>query len=719
DFIEQSISNLLLTGIQAVFLVVIILLAFLRSGRSALIIAISIPVSIITTFFVMDFAELSLNIISLSGLTLAVGMVVDDAVVVLENIFRFRESGVDRKTASIDGAKEVAVPVVISTLTTLVVFLPILFVPGIAGFLFRDLALTISFSLSVSSLVALTLIPMMTSQFFKNDSDSFEAKNKLAKFLSNALNTLESTYQRQLASVINRSGLVVGASVLFFVVTLPIFYQLGGEFFPRVDENAFTLEIQREPGVNLFELERSIRQVENIIKEEVPEARLVVADYGDKEGIEGADSPGGYRGTVRVELIPQNERERTQFQITNSLLATLEQVPGVEIKELIIDPLSPDGENGLIVQIFGYDPALKKELSEGVKQQLLSIDGIVNVFSTSDQGRPELRLNMDRERISRVGMTTNQVASAVANAVKGSIATSFVDQGVEFEVLVELDPKDKSQTLDLSNIQIQTPTGDWMPLKNLARLERYTGPTNVLRINQERVTEITAELSGTDLKTATADARNLLDQVEWPDGYRYELAGTAEEQAESFNYLMIAFAIAGILTYMVMASQFESLVEPFIIIFTIPLALTGVLLMLWFTGTSVSVTSMVGLILLTGIVVNNGIVMIDYIKILQARGIDRAEAIVTGATRRLRPILMTAFTTILSMVPLALEIGSGSETWSPMARTVIGGLTMSTILMLFVVPCLYNIVNSGVEKLGFDAIHKLDPLANENIEGKG
>lgn len=719
DFIEQSISNLLLTGIQAVFLVVIILLAFLRSGRSALIIAISIPVSIITTFFVMDFAELSLNIISLSGLTLAVGMVVDDAVVVLENIFRFRESGVDRKTASIDGAKEVAVPVVISTLTTLVVFLPILFVPGIAGFLFRDLALTISFSLSVSSLVALTLIPMMTSQFFKNDSDSFEAKNKLAKFLSNALNTLESTYQRQLASVINRSGLVVGASVLFFVVTLPIFYQLGGEFFPRVDENAFTLEIQREPGVNLFELERSIRQVENIIKEEVPEARLVVADYGDKEGIEGADSPGGYRGTVRVELIPQNERERTQFQITNSLLASLEQVPGVEIKELIIDPLSPDGENGLIVQIFGYDPALKKELSEGVKQQLLSIDGIVNVFSTSDQGRPELRLNMDRERISRVGMTTNQVASAVANAVKGSIATSFVDQGVEFEVLVELDPKDKSQTLDLSNIQIQTPTGDWMPLKNLARLERYTGPTNVLRINQERVTEITAELSGTDLKTATADARHLLDQVEWPDGYRYELAGTAEEQAESFNYLMIAFAIAGILTYMVMASQFESLVEPFIIIFTIPLALTGVLLMLWFTGTSVSVTSMVGLILLTGIVVNNGIVMIDYIKILQARGIDRAEAIVTGATRRLRPILMTAFTTILSMVPLALEIGSGSETWSPMARTVIGGLTMSTILMLFVVPCLYNIVNSGVEKLGFDAIHKLDPLANENIEGKG
>lgn len=713
EFIQQSIQNLLLTGIQAVILVVLILLAFLRSGRSALIIAISIPVSIITTFMVMDFADLSLNIISLSGLTLAVGMVVDDAVVVLENIFRFREDGADRKTASIMGAREVAVPVVVSTLTTLVVFLPILFVPGIAGFLFRDLALTISFSLSVSSLVALTLIPMMTSLFFREEKTNFEATNKLAVILSNLLEKLEDRYRFLLNRLIQHSGMVVFAALFLFGATLPIFYQLGGEFFPRVDENAFTLEVQREPGVNLFELERSIRQVESIIQQQVPEARLVVADYGDKEGVEGADNPGGYRGTIRVELVGQKERKRGQFEITQSLLGSLEQVPGVQIKELIIDPLSPDGENGLMVQIFGYDPELKKELTEGVKERLSSIEGVVNLFSSSDQGRPELRLIMDRERISRVGMNTNQVASAVSDAVKGNVATSFVDQGVEFEVLVELDPKDKSETLDLSNIQIQTPAAGWMPLKNLARLERYTGPTNVMRINQERVTEITAELAGTDLKAASDQARLLLDQVDWPDGYRYELAGTAEEQAESFGFLLLAFAIAGILTYMVMASQFESLVEPFIIIFTIPLALTGVLLMLWATGTSISVTSMVGLILLTGIVVNNGIVMIDYIKILQARGMERSQAIVTGAVRRLRPILMTAFTTILSMVPLALEIGSGSETWSPMARTVIGGLTMSTLLMLFVVPCLYLIINSGVERLGFDAVHKLDPLADE------
>ncbi len=710
DFIEQSINNLLLTGIQAVLLVVLILLAFLRSGRSALIIAISIPVSIITTFTVMDIADLSLNIISLSGLTLAVGMVVDDAVVVLENIFRFREEGADRKTASVHGAKEVAVPVVISTLTTLVVFLPILFVPGIAGFLFRDLALTISFSLSISSLVALTLIPMMTSQFYKDSVQSFNANNRIANFFSELLNNLESAYTRQLDKVVAKSGRVVLGAIVLFAASLPLFYLLGGEFFPRVDENAFTLEVQREPGVNLFELERSISQVESIIKREVPEARLIVSDYGDKEGIEGADNPGGYQGIVRVELVPQDERSRSQAEITASLLKSLEIVPGVEIKELIIDPLSPDGDNGLIVQIFGYSPEVKKELAEGVKEKLLEIEGITSVFSTSDQGRPELRLIMDRERISRVGMNTNQVASAVSDAVKGNIATTFVDQGIEFEVVVELDPMDKSQSVDLENIQIQTPAGQWMPLKNLAQVQRYSGPTNVLRVNQERVVEVTADLSGIDLKTASAEARAILEQVDWPDGYRFDIAGTAEEQAESFNFLMIAFAIAGILTYMVMASQFESMVEPFIIIFTIPLALTGVLVMLWITGTSISVTSMVGLILLTGIVVNNGIVMIDYIKILQARGIERHKAIVTGATRRLRPILMTAFTTILSMVPLALELGSGSETWSPMARTVIGGLTMSTLLMLFVVPCLYMIINSWVEKLGFDSVHKTDPL---------
>lgn len=713
EFIEQSISNLLMTGIQAVVLVVLILLAFLRSGRSALIIAISIPVSIITTFLVMDLGNVSLNIISLSGLTLAVGMVVDDAVVVLENIFRFREQGADRNEASVSGAREVAVPVVISTLTTLVVFLPILFVPGIAGFLFRDLALTISFSLSISSLIALTLIPLMTSQFFREKAESFQATNKVATFFSNMLTRLENSYQNTLGKVLKRSGITVLASIILLGASLPIFYLLGGEFFPRVDENAFTLQVEREPGVNLFELERSVSQVESIIQQEVPEARLVVSDFGDKEGIEGADSPGGFQGTVRVELVDQKERDRSQFEISSALLEKLQVVPGVEIKEVIIDPLSPDGENGLIVQIFGFDPEIKKELANGVKEKILELEGISNVYSSVDQGRPELRLIMDRERISRVGMNTNQVATAVSNAVQGNVATSFVDQGVEFEVVVELDPMDKAQSVDLTNIQIQTPAGDWMPLKNLARLERYTGPTNVLRINQERVAEITADLSGVDLKTATDQARVILDEVEWPDGYRYQMAGTAEEQSESFGFLMIAFAIAGILTYMVMASQFESLVEPFIIIFTIPLALTGVLVMLWITGTSVSVTSMVGLILLTGIVVNNGIVMIDYIKILQARGINRTEAIINGSTRRLRPILMTAFTTILSMVPLALEIGSGSETWSPMARTVIGGLSMSTLLMLFVVPCLYNLINSAVEKMGFDAVHKKDPLSVE------
>ncbi len=711
DFIRLSINNLLLTGLQAVVLVVLILLVFLRSGRSALIIAISIPVSIVTTFAVMDFANLSLNIISLSGLTLAVGLVVDDAVVVLENIFRFREQGSDRKEAAVFGAKEVAVPVVISTLTTLVVFLPILFVPGIAGFLFRDLALTISFSLTVSSLVALTLIPMMTSQFFKEGTVSFEADNSVFRFFKTRLEMLENWYSGKLNQVLDRSWGVILAAVFLFVATLPLFNQLGGEFFPRVDESAFNLQVAREPGVSLLELERSIKQVESVIQQTVPEARLIVSDYGDKEGIEGADSPGGYQGIVRVELVSQAERERTQFEIVSQLLQDVMIVPGVDIQETIQDPLSPDGENGLIVQLYGYEGEDRKTLSDGIKEQLIQIDGVVSAYSTADEGRPELRLIMDRERISLVGLTTNQVANALSNAVKGNVATSFVDQGVEFEVLVELDPRDKAQSNDLENIQIQASSGDWMPLKNLARIERYSGPTNVTRINQERVTEIRTELDGIDLKTASVQAREVLDAIEWPDGYRYELAGSAEEQAESFNFLMLAFLIAGILTYMVMASQFESLLEPFIIFFTIPLALSGVLLVLWATGTSISVTSMVGLILLSGIVVNNGIVMIDYIKILQARGKDRKEAIVTGATRRLRPILMTAFTTILSMVPLALELGEGSETWSPMARTVIGGLTMSTILMLFVVPCIYNVINKGVSSLGFDAVHKVDPLA--------
>jgi HAE1 family hydrophobic/amphiphilic exporter-1 len=764
NFIESSIDNLLWTGLQAVILVVMILLIFLNSGRSALIIAISIPISIIATFSIMDWADLSLNIISLSGLTLAVGLVVDDAVVVLENIFRFKEEGKDNNTAAVFGAQEVAVPVVISTLTTLVVFVPILFVPGIAGFLFRDLALTISFALTISSIVALSMIPMLSSLLLKDDEEKPEAKKsylrrlldwsrgsiwkriivapllligviifpiywvfkKVSKFLSSFFNNkvaptlnrnlerMESAYNRRLDRVIHNSGTVIIAAMVFFLLTLPIFYVLGGEFFPKVDENAFILDVQREPGVSLLELERTIGQVENIIDEQVPEARLVVSDFGDKEGIEGADNPGGYQGTVRVELVPQGERSRSQQQIVSTLLDTLYVVPGAEIKQITEDPLSPEGENGLVVQIFGYNQQTKDNLATAIKQDLQGIEGIVNVFSSADQGRPELTVKMDRERISRLGMNTSQVATALSDAVKGNLATTYVDEGIEFEVLVQLKPQDKSQTTDLNNLQIETPEGNYVPLSNVAKIKRFSGPTNILRINQERVTEVSADLSDIDLKTASARTRNQLEQIEWPEGYRYEIAGTAEDQQASFNYLLIAFMIAGILTYMVMASQFESLVEPFIIILTIPMALSGVLIMLWVTGTSISVTSMVGLILLSGIVVNNGIVMIDYIKILQARNISRHEAIVTGATRRLRPILMTAFTTILSMVPLALELGSGSETWSPMARTVIGGLTVSTILMLFVVPCMYNLINSMVEKMGFDSVSKQDPIQTSN-----
>ncbi len=795
DFIQMSIRNLIMTGMQAVFLVMLMLLLFLRSGRSSLIVAISIPVSIIATFSIMHWADVSLNIISLSGLTLAVGLVVDNAVVVLENIFRFKEDGKDGKTSAVQGAKEVAGPVIMSTLTTLVVFLPILFVPGIAGLLFRDLALTVSFALIVSVLVALTLIPVMASRFFNweqrqkremetkkvsksqmgeestQESSSRESEfthdsaqkgtplqrlldwrrksiatrivsiplllvflplypiyllmtgvfhavgsffgNKLAPRLGQLFQKLENNYRSAINTVLPHSGLTVILAFGLLLASIPIFYRLGGEFFPTVDENKIVLEVQREPGVNLFELERTIQWIEQIIDQEVPETRLVVSDYGDKTGIEGADNPGGNQGVVRIELVPVEQRGRSQFQITAELLAALKDVPSANIRELREDPLSPDGETGLIIHIYGFDPEIRQDLAYAAMGQMGQIEGIAGLFSSVDQGRPELRINMDRERIARVGMTTAQVTSAVSDAVRGDIATTFVDQGVEFEVLVQLDPFDRAHSGLLEEIQLRSPAGDWMPLKNLARIDRVTGPASIHRINQERMIEINADLAGLDLRTATERTRAALDQINWPDGYRYEVGGAAEDQQSSFFYLMIAFMIAGTLTYMVMASQFESLLEPLIIIVTIPLALTGVLLMLWATGTPVSVTAMVGLVLLTGIVVNNGIVMIDYIKILQSRGQSRHDAIVNGASRRLRPILMTALTTILAMIPLALQLGAGSETWSPMARTVIGGLAMSTLLMLFAVPSMYNLVNKLTEKAGFNAISKEDPLADQ------
>ncbi|TVR34226.1 MAG: efflux RND transporter permease subunit [Balneolaceae bacterium] len=534
--------------------------------------------------------------------------------------------------------------------------------------------------------------------------------DRVGPWLGRKFDRLESNYKNLLDRSLKRSGLIVFGAFALLIASLPIYFLLGGEFFPQVDENFIILEVQREPGVSLLELERTIIQVEDVVREEVSELRLLVSDYGDKIGIEGADNPGGNTGRIRIELVPVNDRSRSQMDIAASLLSSLEIIPGANIREVQEDPLSPDGETGLIVQIYGFDQGIKQVLAAATMDRLAGIEGIVSVFSSADQGRPELRVEMDRERIARVGMNTSQVANALSNAVQGSVATTFVDQGLEFQVLVEVDPIDRAQSAALEDLQIRTPNGEWMPLRNLARIDRFTGPSNILRVNQERMVEVEADLGSLDLRTATELAGVALSNIQWPDGYRYELGGAAEEQRESFYFLMIAFLIAGILTYMVMASQFESLVEPLIIIVTIPLAITGVLLMLLFTSTPISVTAMVGLVLLTGIVVNNGIVMIDYIKILQSRGQNRHDAIVNGAGRRLRPILMTAFTTILAMVPLALQLGAGAETWSPMARAVIGGLTMSTILMLFAVPSMYNIINGWVERAGFEAVHKEDPL---------
>ncbi len=772
NFIKSSITDLLWTGFEAVILVVLVLLVFLRSGRSALIIGISIPISIIATFAIMDWTKVSLNTISLSGLTLAVGLVVDDAVVVLENIFRWQEAE-EHKKAAVYGAQEVAVPVLSSTITTLVVFLPILFVPGIAGFLFRDMALTIYFALIMSLLVALSLIPMMSSLLFTDEEEEGQPQentnylkrllrwgrgsilkkiiiapllllgiivyplvwlykkvvknigpffgNKVAPPLKHAYDRLETSYHRQLDYLLGHSKAVVIAILVFFLITLPIFLVLNGTFFPSVDQSAFTLQVKREPGVSLTNLGTTFNQVEHIVKRDVPESQLIVAQYGKKKGVEGADNPNGNEGTLDVQLVPKNQRKRSQQAIVASLLDSLKIIPGAQIKELKNDPLRPQGNNGLIVQVYGNNEQMRTQLVSEVENQMRSIKGIQNVFSSADQGRPELRVRLNRERISRLGMTASQVATDLGNAVKGNKATTYINNGVQYNVVVRLEPIERTSISDLNALQIKTPDSTFVPLSSVASVQQFIGPSNIMRINQQRVTEITADLKNIDLKRATARVQKKLKNINWPTGYRFQVAGSAQDQQASFRYLLIAFIVAIILTYMVMASQFESLIEPFIIILTIPLALSGVLIMLWITGTAISVTSMVGIILLSGIVVKNGIVMIDYIKILQARNTGRHEAIINGASRRLRPILMTASVTGLAMVPLALNIGSGSETWSPMARAVIGGLFMSTLLMLVFVPCLYNLINTKVEAMGFDSIHKEDPLAldKSNAETEG
>ncbi len=702
SFINRSMSNLGNTALQAIGLAFLVLLFFLRNIRSSLIVAVSIPVSIVVTFAVMDQAGLTLNIISMAGLALAVGLLVDNSIVVLESIYRHREQGEDPREAADVGASEVAMAITASTLTTVSVFVPVLFVPGIAGEMFNDMVLTICFSLVVSLIVALTLVPLMASRLLRLEDESKGGGllKRISRRIGGWIKNLKVVYLRALRWSLTRRRTVLISVAIAFIIAIVLLSLSGGEFLPESDMGYLQLSIDRSPGTSITAMENSVQELNRILRETVPEMEMIYENLGQGEGMMAAfSSSASNQGEVMVRLVPKTQRKRNLEQIQDAVREKVKNIPDLKVSfEDRGAALFFGGGGDIAIKIFGHDYAVAQTLSDQIIQLVKGVKGVAEAESSIEEQAPELQIKLDRKRIADLGLSTAQVGQVISTSVLGSVVTRYREGGDEYDIRVQLNKDARESKDDIDNILIMTPMGRQIPLRAIATLEYGKAPAEITREDQERLVTVSISVSGRDLRSTTAEVRQVLKQVAIPNDFRIEIGGQAEDMMESFMYLGLAFLVAMLLTYGVMASQFESFIDPFIILFTIPLSIIGVALGLFLTGTTLSVMSLVGIIMLVGIIVNNGIVLVDYINQMRQSGKSLTEAIFIAGDARMRPVIMTALTTILAMVPLALGLGESGENWAPMARSVIGGLLVGTVLTLIVVPVIYASLETAGER---------------------
>lgn len=698
-FIKNSLGNILNVALVGGLLAILVLFLFLHNVRSVAIIALAIPMSIVATFVAMDAGGVTLNVISMGGLALGIGMLVDNAIVVLESVFRHREQGKDRREAASVGTSEVSKAIIASTLTTVSVFLPIMFVPGIAGLLFRDQALTVVFSLICSLLVALTLVPLLSSRFLALES---ERKGKgwirrLSHKVGTYMERMDGLYQRVITWALDHRKTVILAVIGLFIVSFSIFWPLGfigTEFMPDSDMGRISLSLEMTPGTSLAVTEEAMKQVEQMVIDKAGKALLTTSiDIGSGTGI-SFTSGSSHSATVDIELVDVTKRDISQKEVEYAIKDGLAKIPDIKISPAsgrIASSMGMSGGPPVAIEIYGHDRHTAKQLAGSIKAMLEQIRGTYDVRTTIEASIPETQIVIDRDRAYDMGLTVKSIADTMNRNLYGSVATRLREGGDEYDILVRLREEDRLSEEDMYNTTIMSSTMQQIPLRNVASLQLAEGPVTIDRKDQERSVTVTSYLRGRDLGSAMADIRNGLKSVEIPEGFSVQIGGSGKDMMESFGWLGLALLGAIFLVYAVMASLFESLLDPFIIIFTIPLALIGVIWMFFLTGTTLSILGFVGMIVLAGIVVNNAIVLVDYTNQLRANGMELREAVITAGRVRIRPILMTALTTILAMIPMALGLGSGAEMWYPLARAVVGGLTVSTILTLVIVPVVYVI----------------------------
>ena len=700
EYIEASISNVQGAVLAGALLAVLVLLFFLRSVRSTLIIGTAIPISIIGIFTLMYYFDITLNLISFGGVALGIGLLVDNAIVILENIYRKLEEGEDPVVAAVEGSGEVGTAIVASTITTLVVFVPVIFLTGFAAIFFGQMAFVVSFALACSLLVALTLIPMLASKILspENVADS-DKPGTIGRFL----NALEETYDNLVQWCMSHPVITLLITVAALVGALFLTPHIGTELLPEDDQSEVRVNLDMPEGTRIERTEQAVQQLEHVIAQEIPEVVLMQTIVGSPGFW---STSGGESASIEVQLVPANQRDRSSDEVATALQPKLDHlVAGADVRVRaggglwILRVLQGGGER-LEVQVRGFDLEKSNELAQEVSEIMGDIDGVLRAHVPRDMGATELQVVPDREKLGSMGVEPSVVAQQIQNYIQGTRATVLRADGEEFDVIVRLPREERMGVEQLLNIPIFIPGSGTTMLGDVAELEETDGPLVINRENQGRVVNIRGFLSGErPLGAIVNELRAEIAEMDVPPEFAVIVTGETEEQEQTFMALLIGILLAVMLVYMVMASQFESLLQPLYIMVSIPVAGIGVILMLVLTGTTFNIQSFMGCIVLTGIVVNNAIVLVDYINLMRTKHKMKVfQAVSTSARRRLRPILMTTVTTMLALSPVALGLGEGGETQAPLARAVIGGLFVSGAISLVIIPVVYNSVEGWRER---------------------
>lgn len=716
-YIRQSIRNLIEQALHGSLLAAAVILIFLRNLTSTMIISVSIPLSILVTFIALHLSGQTLNVFTLGGLALGIGRLVDDSIVELENIQRHLNTGARRWDAIVEAAREVAMPIFASTVTTVVVFLPMFFIVGITRLLLIPLTVTIAIALFTSFFISRTVTPALCYKFLKPEHEAHQAMPewwvRVMTWSRDRYESLDRSYEGALRWMLQHRRMFIAAVLLIFAGSLALAPRIGTEFLPVSDESQFRIALRAPVGQRVEKTEQQVAEVERVLREAIPphELETIVSSTGVlSQGRSSLFNPntGPHTSSIQVYLAPVDTRHRSQVQIMNDVRPKiLTLFPGVAMSfdpgGLVKRVTSFGSQKAIDVEIYGYDFDKAREVITRVKEIMEHTPGLADVESSREENYPEINVTVDREKAALLGISEADVANTVLYSLNGNGQTDpiiYTDphNGNEYFISAWLAEEHRTNLTDLENILLTSKTGQPVLLKNVASLKLNAGPVKIDRKYFQRVVHVTANPTTRPLGDIAADLESAFASLQLPTGFSLKLAGQIQQQRETFQGLLFATVLALMLVYMVMAAQFKSLIDPFIIMFSVPMGFPGVILILFLTDTTLSTTSMMGIIMMFGIVVSNGVLLVDYTNVLRRKGRPLLDAVIVASRTRLRPILMTSLATVFGLLPMAIGLGTGGETNAPLARAVVGGLSVSTLLTLFLIPTVYVMLEERIQR---------------------